>query len=505
MSQAFAPRSPRGFSWVLLAICGLLAEGTAFGQGDATKKAATPPSTGAKPADPADAKDADDSDDDQAKVERFVDPNAKSALAIIKPIPYTGRPIRVPGVSTDPNRPPSGPSDLTRVQNMVARLENEDPAFIKSYIEYFAAELTKRDNINAIMAPPANMSPTAPQARGLERAVDALTRPIVDARANNNTSFLTSYTKALFDSSLPKLLDNNYFARINAMIVLGMAGSPSSTALDFYASQLKIPDQLIWVKVWAAKGYTNAAQEGKANLDALRALNGAAALIEFLNSDPKLPYFAQVRALEALGSIRVATINRPDLKLDVASVVAGYLVDPAARPETRAWAAWALGMMRVAQQVAPYNFALAGYEVGDLAATLGSEIVAEYDEHAQNFEDNNVQATSLTALLLFQIVPAVAGEESVPESGLLRSPHPNAGPAKSFLTRTDEKIKALTREAYELLRAGGVNQKGKRDDLNAKVVDLRTFLTQNKPKERQLVPGGPNLPVNDAQVAAGRP
>lgn len=487
MIRALTPRLAGGFSWAPAAVLGLHLGGYAHAQEGrpAAPKADTP----------AAAAKADDSPEPAgpgSKVERFVDPKAKPALEIFKPQNYTGPQLRT-----------SGPGNVaTRLQNMAARLENEDPALIKNYIDFYAAELTKRDNINALINPPASMKPDSPQARGLEKAVDALTRPIIDARANDNTTFLTNYARALFDSQLPKLMNDNYLTRIDAMIVLGMAGGTSSNALEFYAAQLKNPDQVIWVKMWAANGYTNAAKSGRANLDATRALYGADAVVTFLNSDPKLPYFAQFRALEALGSIRVATINRPELNLDVASVIAGYLVDPAARLSTRSWAAWALGMLRVPSQISAYNYALAGYEVGDLAADLGAKIVAEYDEHAATFDRDKDRATSLTANLMFQVVPAVAGEEAISDSGLLRSNHPNAANAKSFLGKLDEKIKALSREAYELIRAGGTSQKGKRDDLNAKVADLRTFLDQNQPKDRHLVPTGPVLPVAEPKVAA---
>ena len=486
MLQAFAPRLPRGFSRIILATLSLGLGGTVVGQAPPAKPATQPPPAAAKSDD---AVDPDKDKDEAPKSERFVDPSAKAALAIFKPLNYTSRSITLNGAGVALVN--GAGNALTRLQNMAARVENEDPALVKNYVEFFAAELSKRDNINAILAPPANMPATAPQARGLERAVDALTRPIVDARANNNTGFLTNYTRILFESSLPKLLDNNYLTRLDAMIVLGMAGGTTPVALDLYASQLKLADQCLGVKIWAARGLTNAAQSGKANIDTLRAITAADALVTFLNSDPKLPYFAQFRALEALGSIRVATVSRPDLKLDVASVVAGFLVDPSARVETRAWAAWALGMLRVASQVAPYNFPLAGSEIGDLAATLGTEIVAEYDDHPETFERDKDQATALTALLMFQVVPSLAGEEGISDSGLLRSTHPNAAAARPFLTKLDDKIKAVSREAYELVRAGGVAQKGKRNDLEAKVTELRSFLDQNKPKDRRLVPGGP--------------
>lgn len=492
MIRALAPGSSRGLTCLLLAALGLGLPGLARGQGGPpqgkstdAKAAVKPDAAKAAKPDAARPGPAGESAEDEAKVERYVDPNAKATLEIFKPQNYVGAPIRQ-----------TGPGNaLVRVQNMASKVENEDAGLVKNYIEFFAAELTKRDNINALINPPANMAPNAPQSRGLERAVDALTRPIIDARANNNTAFLASYTRALFESSLPKLMDNNFLTRLDAMIVLGMAGGTTNAALDFYAGQLKAADQVVWVKMWAAKGYTNAAQSGRNNIDAARAQQGADALVTFLNSNPQMAYFAQCRALEALGSIRVATVNRPELKLDVASVVAGYLVNLEARIETRAWAAWALGMMRVAPQVTPYNYSLAGYEVGEVAADLGTKIVAEYDQHAESFDRDKDRATTLAAHLMFQLIPAVAGEEAISDSGLLRATHPDAGAAKPFLAKLDERIKALGREAYELSRAGGVAQKGKRDDVAAKVADLKALLDQNKPKDRRLVPGGPLFAV----------
>ena len=480
MIQAFAPRLPRGCSWVMLVIAGM-AVSAATSSGQQPAPAAPKADPAAKPAPTAAAAVAPDEAGVGTKVEKFTDPNAKRTLAIFDPIVYRGAPIRVAGER----------NDLTRLQNMASRVENEDPAFIKRYIEYFAAELSKRDNINALMGQPPNLPPNNPAARGLERAVDALTRPIIDARANNNTTFLTNYTRALFESPLPKLLENNYFARINAMIVLGMAGGTSPVALDFYAGQLRIPDQVFGVKVWAARGYTNAAQLGRKALEFSKAVDGAQALTDFLSSDPKMPFFVQYRVLEALGSIRVASGGRVGQKLDVASVVAGFVADPKARPQTRAYAAWSLGMIRVAPQVAPYNFTLAGNEVGDLAVSLGSKIVAEFDADPANFIRKQDDAAGLTALLMFQVIPAVGGEDGLADSGLLRSNHPDAIAAKPFLTKLDEKIRAVTREAYDLLREAAVNQKAKRNSLEAKLTELKSLLAANQPKDRRLVPGGP--------------
>jgi len=490
MILAFAPRLPRGCSWIIPAALALALEaGPVAAQAPPAepRKAATKGvEAEAKPA-------ADEPEVVGPKGEVFIDPNAKKTLAIFAPLNYVGPKVKVG----------NPPDDRSRVQNMAARNENEEPVFLKRYVDFFAAELCDRSNLNAVLNPGPNPKPDAPATRGLERAVDALTKPLVDGRANNNAAFLNTYSRILFESSLPKLLDNNYITRIDAMIVLGMAGSAAPTALDLYIAQIKKPDQVIWVKLWAARGITNAAQRGRVNLDASKATQAAEALVGWLDSDPKLPWPAQMRAMEAIGSLRFAT-NAPRGKVDAASTAMRFLADPTARPEVRAYAAWALGMMRVPSGIASYNYALLGHEIGQLVVAIGGKIVESYDDNAATFERDKDQAAFLTGLLLFQAVPAISGEEGVSESGLLRSP--NVGAAKPQLGKLEEKVKAATREAYELIRAGGNNQKDRRNELDARLADLKTFLASSLPKDRKLIPGGPDFPANAPRVAgaAGR-
>ncbi len=449
----------------------------------ATKDAGVKPKADAKPADP-------EPENQGSKGEVFLDPNAKRTLAIFSPLTYVGPAIKIG----------NPPDDRSKIQNMAAKTENEDPALLKRYVDFFAAELSSRNNLNALLNPGPNPNPNAPAARGLERAVDALTKPIVDGRALGNAPFLANYSRILFESSLPKLLENNYFTRIDAMIVLGMAGSAAPAALDLYIAQLKKPDQVIWVKMWAAHGLSYAAQQGKVNLDASKSLQAAEALIGWLDSDRKLPWPAQMRALEALGSLRFST-NAPRGKIDAASVALRFVADPTAKLEVRAWAAWALGMMRIPTGLTPVNFTLLVHEIGELAVEIGDKVVEDYDTNAANFDKEKDDAAQLTGLLLFQAIPGLSGEDGVSESGLLRSPHPSLAAAKPFLIKLDEKVKAVSLEAYELLRAGGNNQKAKRDDLDAKLADLKSYLGQVPAKDRKLLPGGPEIPAIAPQVA----
>jgi hypothetical protein len=498
MIQSLAPRMPRGFSWAWIAI-------VAIAWTPSSLPAQTPPapSGDAKPRPeddkpvPKDDKPAtkDEPDDEAPVAEVFLDPNAKRTLAIFSPLVYKGPAIKVG----------NPPDDRSKVQRMASKEVNLDVDFLKRYVEFFAVELSRRDYLNALLNPPPGQKVNAPESRGLEQAVDALTKPIIDARAQQpmNRDFLNVYTRILFESPLPKLLENNYLTRIDAMIVLGMVGGTTSPALDLYISQLKKPDQVIWVKLWAARGLSNAAQNGAVDLDASKANQGAEALLVFLDSDPKLPWPAQLRALEALGSLRVATANLPKGKIDVASVAMRYLVDSGARPEVRAWAAWALGMLKIPSGLSPFNFALIGHEIGELTADIGDQIVKDFDNDPANFDREKDLAQHLTGLLLFQVYPALIGQEGVRDSGLLHMPHPNAGTARPFLAKIDDKVKAVTRECYELLRAGGAGNKAKRNDLDGKLADLKGFLVQSLPKDRHLVPGGPEFNPAAAEQVAG--
>ena len=490
MVQAFAPRLPRGCSWMMLPIVSIAFAGQPlFGQNP-------PPADPKAAAKGAEEKPTTDPADVDPEAEVFIDPNAKKLMAKFDVLTYTGPPIRVG----------ANPDDRSKVLNMVAKNENLNTKFLKDYVDFFATELTKRDYINAIINPPASAPANSPQSRGLERAVDALTKPLVDAKYNKNAEFLREYNRILFESRLVGILENNYFSRIQAMIVLGMAGSNTPAALDLYAAQLKDEDQVTWVKFWACRGLSGAAQNGAINIDQSKAINGAEALIAFLDSDPKLPWPARMRALEALGSLRLATANKVGGKVDAASVAFRSLVDQDAPFEVRAWAAWALGMMKVSPQISPYNFAMVGREIGELIIDLGAEIVDEFDDNQANFDKEKEEAHHLSALLLYQVLPALSGEEGVGDSGLLNSTNSSLSPVKPQLVKLEEKGKAVAREAYELIRAGGTSQKDKRNDLDSKVADLKSFIGQVAPKNRRLLPDGPEFPVVAPQVAgaAGR-
>jgi hypothetical protein len=154
-----------------------------------------------------------------------------------------------------------------------------------------------------------------------------------------------------------------------------------------------------------------------------------------------------------------------------------------------------------------FNFKLATYQVGRLAADLGDKMVADYDQRKAKFTRQNDYSRYLTGLLLYEVYPALAGEDDVPNSGLIHSRHPAAVAGRPFMSGLDEQLKNLGRAAGELLTAGGGQVKEARDDLNGRVVELKTFLEKNRPgpAESELYPGGPKIAINPTQVAGAPP
>ncbi len=181
MTQAFATRMPRGFSWVWLAIA-------AVALTPATLQAQSSPA--AKDDKKAPVEDAKEEDPAPAPTEQvFVDPNAKKALTVFNPLTFQGPGMKVMGAG----------DDKVKIQGMAGRSVNIEPDYIKRYVEFFAAELTKRENLNAVLNPPANLKPNDAPSRALERAVDSLNKPIIDGKANDNKEFLAVYYQTLFE------------------------------------------------------------------------------------------------------------------------------------------------------------------------------------------------------------------------------------------------------------------------------------------------------------------
>ncbi len=416
-------------------------------------------------------------------LEVFKDPRALKYLA--NTFPELKRPA---------NYKSDGPMNETlAIKPMAGGVAPYDQAAVQRYVDYCVSELTNHANIKSFLEVPVTASKdakkNAEQARLIGRAADLLLEPLITAKEAKNASFLTSYNKILL-ATLPKLLDNHLIARNQAMIVLGLSGNQD--AVDLYVKQLSDPNQVVWVKEWAARGLTIATQSGKQDLrDIQKTLNAAKALSDFLDKEEDSPYVVKARVLEALGSLRQAS-TQVSSKAEMSTAAMKLLSNREAHPLVRAWAAWALGMIKVGPQVPKYNYGLVAYSAGLAAADIGEMIVKTHEE-------SDHEATQLASYLLFQILPAFEGDVEVRESGFMKMP--GAKGDQKLISELLTKIQALSTSAVKLVQATPTVAKPRREDVAAKVADLRAFLDKNKPKDLALVPGGPQF--GDAPRVAG--
>ena len=382
---------------------------------------------------------------------------------------------------------------------MAANLIGTDKAVLTRYVETMAADLTNRANIRALIDPPANQPPNSSTARAIERASMNLIEPLAIAKTSQNSAFLSVYLP-LLQTKLVPLLDNQLVARIQAMIILGTAGSPAM--IDIYLKQLGDENQVVWVKLWAARGITNATQTGAQPLDTQKGLAVATTLLKVLASRD-LPWPAELRILETIGANRLASTSPIDRKADVLSAIITSLTDSQARLDVRAWSAWSAGMIQPSNQIAKLNYALVTYHVGKLVAEIGDKIGEEFDQADGRFDKRKGPATYMTGLLLYQLLPAFDGLPNVRSSGLINNSHPSAVANKPFAQGVETQLREVSKAALELIRSGGAAQAAARKALAARVTELNSFLQKNKPTDVELIPGGVKFPIGPAQVAGG--
>ncbi|MHC5539004.1 HEAT repeat domain-containing protein [Singulisphaera rosea] len=417
---------------------------------------------------------ADEESERTIPVEVFKDPVAEKILAA-KFRPLTAVPFPT--------------SNIKQVKDMAA-VTTIDRAMVSKYVAKFAADLTAASNIKGVIEPPTGTT-TASTSLGMRAASSALMDPIDIARRANNTAFLNIYTQELL-KSLPPVLENHLISRIEAIIILGQTASPE--VVDLFVKVLNDPEQTIWVKLWAARGITNIVQgPGGNRVDATlgaRGIPAAKALTNFLNKEKDAPWFAQLRVLEALGGLRLSAEPGSPTKIEMAEAAARLLSDPEARPEVRAEAAWALGMLRFSP-AARLNSQLLGYYIGEVTADLGEKIASTYSE-------NNTRAQFMTSLMIYQLFPALYGQDGAGDSGLVKTGGPGAS---GFLGPLTDQVRGVTTTAIELtIKSPKARQAQFAKDLGERVGQLRAFLDKNAPADKHLVPGGTEYPVK-AQVA----
>lgn len=484
MNQTFGPGQRLGRSWMLV-FAGLVAfapaPGAAYAQATGDSPKSKPetkveqPTAKAKGAEAASAKAdpaAAENQEPETKaavltnsVDVFVDPVAEDVLGKkFSPITTTAR--------------LNNPADTNTVRVMAEGGAPLDRALLDRYIKFNAAELTRTEYFDALRDTSGKINPNSRNFKGIEQATSSLLAPLNIALVKKNAAFLGEYRRVLREA-LPPILNNNLYARIEAMIVLSKAAD--ATDLPLMLKELKNPEQLMVVKLWALRGLTTLTQSGKTDLASQRASEAAQAVTDFLASDPELPWWIQLRAIEAIGSLRQSSSNPLSAKAEYSSAALKLLSSSETKPEVRAMAAWALGWIRSAGRPEDYNYGLIAYHIGRAAADLGDQLVAQTSGSTE-------RAKYLMGFYVYKLLAGLSGDETVRDSGLL--PLSRTTTSRDYVQNIYQRVVAIATAGMELSRAPTAQLQSRRKSLAAAVTDLKQYLQKNPPKSTRLIPSG---------------
>ena len=236
----------------------------------------------------------------------------------------------------------------------------------------------------------------------------------------------------------------------------------------------------------------NIAAEQGGRLAGQAQIDAAKVVADFLDREDDIPWPVQLRAVEALAAMRQGFDPSRPKNPQMATAAMRLLADPEARPEVRAEAARALGLMPITTAVPRYNYSLIGYSAGQLAAELGHSV-------AKNRPTNDAKAKYVAALLIGPVYQAFDGVPSARDSGIL---HTAPSDSAAYIQKVFDLVKPVVGAVLELLNCGKRQIPEKQKDLLARVDALKSLLKSNPPPDRRLVPNGVEFPVAFGPAAA---
>ena len=383
-------------------------------------------------------------------------------------------------------------TELTIVQQARSR-GRPDVGLIDRYIKYCARLLTDQANLDALDAPAGDRSAQG-KILEIQQGGRFLMLPFTDVPADQrNAAFYQEYNPRLL-SVAAELLQNNLYARTQAMQAVSRMADPR--AVGTLIGVLDDAEQPVVVKLLAAEGLRRLAREtSPGTLPTAEREKAANALVAFLRNNPDAFWLAKGRALEALGSLRLVSGIQNRDQAAYAAEILGYLSDPEARPETRGWAAWAFGMLEVPPGYPQINYTMAAHRIGLLAIEIGDRIV-QLSNIAEAESYNPQRVNYLTGLLVSPIFAALDGAPDIRDSGLRNAR--GQGPHQQYVTQVHQRIRALTSASVRLSMARGSLIPPARDQVVARLNELRTFIQGNAPENNAIVPGGPTIAMGAA-------
>ncbi len=427
---------------------------------------------------PAPGENADDQDEAHAGVdaskmkrtksgvEHFTDPNVEAAM--------TNKFPEVAGLSRFDSKP---------LDEMIRGVAPIDRGTIQKFVTAQAVGLTSRRNIEAWLSTNAGSNT---KKTNLNQAIEISNSTkqllLILRESEKNPAFRSVYLEML-RSTLTPLLERHLATRFEAMVVLSKTADPE--LIGVFTSQIENPRQLIGVKMLAAHGITRITNRGqRLTINPQESIRAAKALTSFLQTEKETVWFAQLRALEALGSLRFSAVPlQGQGKAEMANEAMRYVADSGVRLEVRAMACWALGWMRFTTQDKP-NFDLIARGIGEVTADIGRMMLRADDDHVRG----------LLGIIVTEILPAFTGSANVADSGLFNSAK-NTSSTKT-LTEVYQQIKSLGLVARKLMLVPRTNpklMKDTRDELEGQVNTLRDLLAKIAPKDNHLTPAGPTF------------
>jgi hypothetical protein len=366
-----------------------------------------------------------------------------------------------------------------------------DRPLIKRYVEYYASELTRRNNIAAMMG---SESTGVARPRQLDEATNRLLQPLLEPASASNAPFRREYLNQL-KAVAKTLLEGHLFTRIAFMVVLSRAGAIEVVPL--LIEQIENPAQTYLVKLLAASGLIQITQNGRVAItptsDGIRA---AKALVAFLNDNPDAPWPVQCRCLEALGALRHATENPLSGRAELADLAFEILVDEQVDAQMRAWAGWAVSRMAFPTQLAGLNLELLAYELGRVAVAAAEPIAKVPVPSAT--PTKNLRMVARWTEPLVRVLDAFTGDPELRGSGLDRM-----AAGSSSVRAIEQRVRALATAAAQLSQSAGAQVKQTRDAVAASAAELKAYLDANPPKNDAFYRNGPKAPLPGSEKEAG--
>lgn len=355
-----------------------------------------------------------------------------------------------------------------------------DRALLEKFVATQAVVLTKKANIQALLTPnPKATGTVSPTREPVLMAIPKATHEMLELLrySENNLAFRSTYAE-LLRANLTPVLSGHLFSRTQAMTVLQNAASPDM--LETFTSVLSDPKQPYAMKLSASLAISKLVDRGRRpGVNPQQAVKAGQALADLLATEG-LPWFCKIRALEAMGSLRNSTDPQEGAgKATIATPAARLLLDPKERVDVRAWACWALGVMRYSP-TDEVNYTLVAKGIGRLTIDIGEKMLSADQKKAAVFE----------ALIVEQLLPAFTGSPGVPDTGFNSA---RLGAAAGVFQDLQKRIRDLGLAGERLIREPKTKVKANQAEVKGVVDSLAEAVAKIEAKSDQFTSAGPKL------------